>query len=801
MAIIRQAPGRAAILRWFIVVTAVIVGLFFSRDLRLSDDAFDLLPGEAVRGDLRMLQRMGLVDRLYITVSTAHADGIPSPVGKHALQESTRKLGDLLAESGRFSYVLSRLPEGYEFSLFASLQPSLPLLFEAGDLQALEAMVAPEGIKNGLQKSFALLNSPTGIALKQQVQFDPLGLTMLALTKLNLMRSEFSVRIDDGFFMSKDGLSCLLVAQSQGSLTDSSQAKEIEQILADASREALADGIELSVIGSLPHTLANSRSIEADLRTLLPIATVLLALVFILALRDIRALVVVGVPYLAAPMAIGLTTFFHGKLSGLALGFGIVLLGIAVDYSIHLYFALREHEGNPREAIRKVARPMLYAFVTTGSVFMVLLFSQVPSHRQMALLAFFGIAFAAVCACLVIPAIAPARPKKRRKVMQVNWLAFLTPRRPGLVLLGWLVLLVLGALSWPQLHYNGDLRALDVPDIRVKEDERRFIATWGGGGEQAFVLATGDSLGEMLDRNYFVYQYLKTQGAEKFQSFAPLLPGPAAQAKNREGWHQFWATHRPDFDRQFAEAAAARGFAETAFDPFLAWLDEEPQPLSPENFLGGPLQPLFSSMLKTPAEGDSAEGSYLAMTTVAIDDRLLAKLLEFDEREAGITVLANQKWRAEVERLLRHDVVTLSLAAGLIITLLVVLEFRNGRAAAAALAPVISALAAMSIFCYLTDGQLNMMHLIMGVMVIGLSVDYGIFIVCAKLAGTESAPVRGVSLCAVSTLIGFGVLAFAHHPALHALGMTVLVGIGISWPTALLVSPSLLVIGQKEAGR
>jgi hypothetical protein len=117
---------------------------------------------------------------------------------------------------------------------------------------------------------------------------------------------------------------------------------------------------------------------------------------------------------------------------------------------------------------------------------------------------------------------------------------------------------------------------------------------------------------------------------------------------------------------------------------------------------------------------------------------------------------------------------------------------------AAVLAPVISALAAMSIFCYLTGRELNMMHLIMGIMVIGLSVDYGIFIVCAKLADRQTSSGRAVSICAASSLIGFGVLAFAGHPALHALGVTVLVGIGVAWPTALLISPVLLVFGKKE---
>jgi len=49
-----------------------------------------------------------------------------------------------------------------------------------------------------------------------------------------------------------------------------------------------------------------------------------------------------------------------------------------------------------------------------------------------------------------------------------------------------------------------------------------------------------------------------------------------------------------------------------------------------------------------------------------------------------------------------------------------------------------------------------------------------------------------VSMCAVSTLSGFGVLTLAEHPALHTLGATVLVGIGAAWPTALWVTPAIL---------
>ena len=187
----------------------------------------------------------------------------------------------------------------------------------------------------------------------------------------------------------------------------------------------------------------------------------------------------------------------------------------------------------------------------------------------------------------------------------------------------------------------------------------------------------------------------------------------------------------------------------------------------------------------------AADDRHTVLTTVKIDDYRLQQLLDFSERDKATRVLANSKWRQEVERLLKKDIMLLSATAGLCVTLLVAFQFRNPRRVAAVLAPVLSALAAMSLFCFLTGGELNMMHLIMGIMVIGLSVDYGIFVVCSKRRGDGSTALTAVSICAASSLIGFGVLAFASHPALHSLGMTVLIGIGASWPAALLVSPYL----------
>jgi len=783
--------------RWGIVAGIVVLGLLACLQLRVSNDIVDLLPGEAVRGDIKQLQRMGLVNRLFITLSVSEKITDNQGATKKALQQSAAKLGDKLVASGNFSYVLSRLPEGYESALFSKLQASLPLLVDQGDKEDLIALTSPEGIKAGLEKGFALLNSPTGIALKRQVQLDPLGFVPLVLRKLNHLRSEFSMRIEDGFFMSRDGRSCLLVAESLDSLTDSHRAQVMQRFLDDAYLSALEPGVEARVIGSLPHTLANSTTIQRDLQLLLPAATVLLFFLLFCTLRDVRAIVVFGVPFLASAPAIGLTGLVYGSVSGISLAFGIVLLGITVDYPIHLYVSLVEGGGKQRDTLQELKIPLLFAALTTLAVFVVMLFSQVASHRQMALLSISGVIFAWAFSWLLIPTITKV---SRVQIAQPagHWFSpSFVSKFPGCILTGWLVLLLLGVLSWPRLHYNGDLRTLDARDNRVVEGEKHFAATWGERVEQAFIVAEGTTLAEVLDRNAQVNTFLQMKNVANFQSFAPILPGPATQQRNRQAWQQFWAGIRPDFDKRFIAEAAVLGFSEQAFAPFFVWLDSEAEKISPETFLGGPLQPLIASMLKIPpTTGGGGDGKYLAMTTVAVDDKILDTLLQFAHDEPQVTVLANVKWRAEVERLLRHDMLSLSLAAGLIILLLVAVQYRHIRAVAAALVPVLSALAAMSIFCYLTDRQLNMMHLIMGIMVIGMSVDYGIFIVSAHLGGKTSA--RAVTLCAISTLIGFGVLAFAGHPALHSLGITVLIGIGVSWPTALLVSPAILAIGKRN---
>ncbi|RKX58801.1 MAG: hypothetical protein DRP37_07500 [Thermodesulfobacteriota bacterium] len=735
---------------------------------------------------------MGLVNRVFISLEI---DPSQTTVSKNeveqALKTSAGQVGSALAENSVFREVLYQLPSGYEWKLLDQLWTHLPALLTEEDLDRIQSQLTADGLNQALAEDFALLNSPAGFPLKEQIRGDPLGLSRLLIKRLSSLRGEFTAQIRDGFFFSQDGRSCLIWAESALPLTDSKAAEQVQSEVQKALK-GLVHGVSARIIGALPHTLANARTVQKDLRKLLPLATLTLFVFFFLIFRNPRALLVVGIPFMAAPAAIAVLRLFYDRVSAIALGFGIVLLGIAVDSAIHIYLALSRNPGGKDAVLKGIKRPVILSTATTLGVFVVLLFSEVPSHRQMATLAITGVFLAVVLAWMLVPTLAIRKPVISKGEHLKPGIRYSTAK-----LILWGLLLAAAALAWPRLHYNGNFQTLDMVTPKIKADEAHFRATWGPVGDDAFILASGKTLSQALDRNDRVYEELQRHSISGLRSMSPILPGPCLQEQNISNWNTFWGKRRAGVEKKIDRIGTELGFVSGAFSPFFEWLSAEPVILDPSVLISGPLSPLIYSMLRLPDEhgtkNQDNNGHEILITTIAPDTPDTWPVLKkLQEQIPEVAVLSNSKWRSNIETLVRHDVTRLSIAAGILIVCLMWFFFRRPMPVLAALAPVLSALSSMAIFNYLCNKDINLMHILIGIMVIGISVDYGIFVVCAFQRAISKTTFFAVSMCAVSTLSGFGVLTLAEHPALHTLGATVLVGIGAAWPTALWVTPIIL---------
>ncbi len=773
--------GRSALFRWLLVVLCCCASLLFLSDKKFDDNILDMLPDGSVRKELAQLQKMELVDRLFITLYAE--ESLTESAAREALQKGAAGLTEKMLASGLFSWVQAGVSASDMQQGYSLLMDHLPELLGDDERSQIAAMLTPDTLQGILRNDFLLLNSPAGLGIRNQIARDPLGLSRFIGDTLRHLQAEFTVTVKNGLFFSADGRSVLLMAKSARPTTDTKESERLQQGLAKMFAESLPPGVKAESVGAFRHTLANSRAVRYDLYLLLPAASLLLLLLLVCSLRNWRSLAVFAVPFLAAPVAVALTAAIFGSINLIAMGFGIVILGIAVDFAIHIYVELRQ--GGSLLLLR---RPLFFAASTTLGVLAVLFFSAVPCQRQMAALAFFGVLLGILFALLLIPLLVDKAGCRSGQDVLLQQERIFTKKagKRGLIL--WGLVVIFSFTLWPELHYNGDMQSLDA--AASLDEERRFAQRWKSaaatGTEQFFVVAQGKEMDEALERSAHLLQLLTAQGVHSVQTISSILPGAKKQRIRQEKWRRLWQQH-PDFKRDFLAAARENGFSSAAFSPFLASLTANTPLLQAADLLHSPFSSLVQNMVV-----DGAEGSFI-LTLGFASAQQLSQLAEYCSRDNGLTFFSNNSWKKKMEKALKADIFSLSLLAGGIVFALVLLQFRSLRRVVAVFAPVLSALAAIAIFCWLTGGALNMMHLIMAILVIGLSVDYGIFRVCmagSKAVNTVTA--FALSICAASSLIGFGTLAFASHPVLHSIGVTVLVGIGASWPAALWITPALL---------
>jgi predicted RND superfamily exporter protein len=129
-------------------------------------------------------------------------------------------------------------------------------------------------------------------------------------------------------------------------------------------------------------------------------------------------------------------------------------------------------------------------------------------------------------------------------------------------------------------------------------------------------------------------------------------------------------------------------------------------------------------------------------------------------------------------------------SAGIAVLVLLLILFRRLPEVLLALLPVLTGLLVMFGGMGWLGLEMNLFNVVASTLIIGLGVDYGIFMVCHGQQEEDLASSRAVMISGLTTLVGFGALVLAKHPALHSIGLTVLLGISAAVPTAVLVIPA-----------
>jgi len=760
--------------------TLLIVALsaIASGRLSIQEDIIAMLPDDSssVAKDFRLLQLAPFTRKLVITLKGGAA------IDPGALVAAADALAQKLREAKIGSVTTG--PADLSGGFFGWLGASLPSLTSEADLARLAAASTPGEVQKRLKKSYEQLLSPEGWALKGSIQADPLSFSALALEKLRFLNLIPNMRLVQNHFVAADGRSALLVVDSTVSMTDSAGSRELLDKIQKASAASLPAGMTATLVSGHRYTLVNADTIKRDLVLVLTLNAIAVLGIYLVFLRSLSAIFVFLVPSSILVIASGAIALWDANIFAVTLGFGGVLLGIADEYAMLIYFSCRQGGKDLAVITGEVARPVLFGAAATLVSFGVMLLSALPGQRQLAVYSMTGIVAALLISLIVLPhLIKPAPPGKLP--LGKLYRGWQLPRRA--VIGVWLLLLALCAWQATKVRFNGDLRAVSMVTPELKQAEDELVSTWGDMRGKALLFAEGKDLEEALALNDQLFARLSDRiPAGEMVSLAPLLPSAALQRANRERWSAFWRDGRAQkLADDLAREGGAYGFSQLAFAPFLATLSAPPPAATLEGLRSAGMGELVDSLvIRTPQ-------AVRVLTLVPDTPKLVAALSEDLKSLPGIHLVSQSRFGDSVGRAIIHDFTHYLALTSVLVLVLLIAIFRSPSRVLLVLVPVATGLICMLGIMGMCGLEFNIFNIAATILIIGLCVDYGIFMVCRLTEGSNHAANRAVLVSGLTTLAGLGALALARHPSMHSIGITVLFGIGTGIPAALLVIPAL----------
>ena len=768
--------------RWLILALLLLLflcGWQLSR-LQVEENISALLPdgNSVVANDFQLLQQAPFARKLVVNLKAS------SDISTDQLLDATDVLRDALPPE-LFKNAISGPGEELGLALLNKLGVYLPILAETEDLQRIDERLASNQIDQRLQIALSQLLQPQGVALKEKIRRDPLGLESIALEKLRHLNPVPEVRLERGHFLSRDGRNTLILADTSVAITDSRGGQELLAAFATA-RQQLPSGIKAELVSGHAYTHANATTIQKDMSRVLIASGVGVLLLFLFFLRSMRALFVYLLPLFSFAVALLVVALVYDQVSGITIGFGAVLLGITIDSGLHVYFALRKESASTEETLRSVARPVLFGALTSLAAFSVLLRSELPGQRQLALFAMAGIASALILALVFLPHFL-GKQRVNQQVYRLQIKTHIYTRMPLLritILMSWFVIILVAAIQMQQLSINGDLRKLSYQSETLRQNEADLTDAWGNMRGRALIFAKGKDLQSALRSNEQVWKLLKVQDQTGIVSLAPLLPSQETTQARLDLWQDFWAQRRAVVEESLIKHGHAYGFSSAAFDPFWAQVKQPPHEFGVEQLRQLGFQDLLDNLLL------EDENGYQVISLLPDNPELILALEGQLASLPGVTLVSQSRFGRQLSHEIGADFNQFILSAGLAVLFLLLVLFRSLRPLLLALLPVLTGLVVMFGAMAWLGLELNLFNVVASILIIGLGVDYGIFMVCHGQQEQDLASARAVLVSGLTTLVGFGALVLAEHPALHSIGLTVLLGISAAVPTAVLVIPA-----------
>lgn len=662
---------------------------------------------------------------------------------------------------------------------------------------------------------------------------------------------------EDGYLVSDDERLLFILLNPQETEGDFAGSKNAIEGIRAIVRELAPDSpkVKIGMTGGEVISSDEMFTTHSDVKNASRYALIGVALLFIFFYRRVtEPLLAVFTLIVSIAWAMGYTTLAVGHLNIISVVFTTILIGLGIDFGIHILCRYREERrlGNEaylamRNTLQKTGRGNLAGAVTTAIAFGAMVFTDFAGIVELGIIAAGGIILCLLGMVLLLPALISIEERWRKPVYT---LPERVVKRDALfekiyshyyviifVSLG--ILIGCGYIA-KDLYFDYNLLNMQAKGTEAVRFEMKIIknaklASWNAAliadniqeaKEKYRVLKTMPSVGKVESLLMMIPDNQEAR-IEKVKTLAPLIDPfevesedelfslQAIRATMKKIRFKLRKKEKEDKQDDVYEASnearqldeslknidpktatnRLKEFSRTLFVDYRKKITDlkhstRPAPIKVEE-LPQDLKDRFVS----------ADGKYLLLAYPSINILKREEMEKFlyEMRQIDPDVTGNAVHMFESSRLMMDAYVRAGLYALAAIFLYLMLTLRNIKTTFLAMLPTLAGAVLTLGLMRLTGIQFNLANLVILPLILGIGVVDGVHVLhrnreepeCGKNVISKSTG-QAVVLTSLTTMIGFGSLMVADHRGVCSVGLVLTLGVGSCMITSITLLPALM---------
>lgn len=768
-------------LLWLSLICFVVLFVSLIVKLNYSENIDDFLPlGTSDKESLEIYKSISGAERVYLLFKNPNNEDRTIEAAEYYFQtvrqlDSLHLCGEITAQ-----YDMRTMQEITHF-----LYANMPYFLTESDYVRMDSLLRqPHYIEERMQLNKQKLMFPSSGITTTTITQDPLGLFSPVFAPLQRLNPQVNFEMYQGYIFTPDMSRCIAMMDSPYGNTETNQNAHMLAVLhqaADSLNAHYAD-VSLNIIGGPEIAVGNASRIKKDTILTVVISVVLITLLVVYSIGSMRNLLLIFLSIgWGGLFALAGMSLLVDKVSIIVLGISSVIVGIAVNYPLHL-IVHHAHQPNIKATLQDLLRPLLIGNITTVGAFMTLIPLKSVALRDLGLFASLLLVGTILFVIFYLPHLLRTRKITEKRSQLIDKIARIQPDKNKWITTGVVALTAVLLLFSFHAEFDSNVAHINYMTDEMRSDMQYFQQILSNGASSdtrtVYVYTAANDYNQAMNQNATVVKTLdslRMAGViNGYKGVTPFLASRQEQQQRLDLWRAFVNKHRTQLTTELTAAAKREGFSAKAFTPFQKLVENaanfQPQDM---DFFAPLTHKLLSQQV---AQIGSTQKSYIINTLTVPKDEV-ASIKQYFEHSFDV-----ESMNSALSNNLSDNFNYIGLVCSTIVFLFLWFSFGRIELAIIAFVPMVVGWIWILGVMALLGIKFNIVNVILATFIFGQGDDYTIFMTeGCQHEYTHGKPVlasykSSILQSALIMLVSIGTLIFAQHPAMRSLAEVTIVG-------------------------